>query len=280
MPLTNTIIHVGFPKCASTFLQNKVFPYLDVHFNNAEKTIPFHCMEISLAESDKYLKKTDLNDTLVSYEGIVGDPYTGFTNYRDRVDLVFKHFPDAKIIVVIRSSGYLNSLWGQHVRQGGTKTKSEFQKMKMIPQEDVVRYLREKFQNVLVLDFAQLEKNPHQFVQDICTFLDVEMPAITDLTPAGVGFNTRKLVALRYVNMMRVFLRRKIDFDTRIRHRSPIGILHTLFFLLIEKVAKLVAGKQDVRSPFVSRNGHIEYRTANKLDILKQLASEPDSDAP
>ncbi len=134
----NSILHVGFPKCASTFLQYKLFPFLAINFDNAEKCIPFHMFDESIKETADMLRNLCLDNTLISFEGIVGSYMRGFIDYKERIDLVSEIFPHSDIIVVTRSSGLCKSLWAQHIREKGTISWSKFQKGYIVPNCEIV----------------------------------------------------------------------------------------------------------------------------------------------
>ncbi len=132
------ILHVGFMKTGSTFLQRQVIPKLGVHHFDDPKYVgpgptevlsQLSSMKWNEAAADEakikllnFFKSLEEGDgpnygkTLFSWEGIVCHPLLGFLN-QDRVaDLMKDIFPDAKILMTIRKQDdFAESLYVQTI---------------------------------------------------------------------------------------------------------------------------------------------------------------------
>jgi len=123
-------IHVGLPKTASTFLQTKVFPRVE---NIKYITRPFTQQNIffnklqyadeSLYDGGKLkaeLEKIKDEKLLISDELLSGKPELNFINRSIITNRLRKLFPEAEILLFIRSQEkLLNSLYNQSVKKGG-----------------------------------------------------------------------------------------------------------------------------------------------------------------
>lgn len=147
--MTQWVFHIGYQKCASTWLQRNVFPRLaEVNFlgkraeasdTGAPKVDPtvFQCLYRALvvhpfdfdADGLRVLiaeHESDQRDhavTLVSAENLVGTPWQGGIDGPMRLERLARHFKDAKILLVIRHQvDALGSFYKQHLLEGGTCT--------------------------------------------------------------------------------------------------------------------------------------------------------------
>jgi len=122
------IVHIGLAKTGTTFLQQKVFPYLNLYFEGASYTPTaknpifkelIHCSSYSKnpiytdenifnnykKQLWEYINKNTNNKThkyLFSFEGLAGS-YTHNCNFRyENMQLIKKLFPNAKILFIFR----------------------------------------------------------------------------------------------------------------------------------------------------------------------------------
>lgn len=134
-------LHIGLVKTGTTFLQIEVFPklkkvnYVCLDDNDSYQRQIFKkildqeslLFEVNRTKDD-LLRHFDPNkDNLLSIEMLSGSPNI---QYRDRLNILEKLyalFPDAKIIVGIRSqSEMISSVYNQYVAMGGTKSIKKF----------------------------------------------------------------------------------------------------------------------------------------------------------
>lgn len=137
--MTNNIIfHVGYPKTASTFLQNKIFPklrnvkYFPLKPEDARLAMPD--ISMSLGRLYNYLDNPQASENqgieeviaavlaklepdnfnLFSSEGLIGIGNKGVDNssWRDRATLLKEIFGDARVLIVLREQySFLESLY-------------------------------------------------------------------------------------------------------------------------------------------------------------------------
>ena len=148
--MTDWIFHIGYQKCASTWLQLKVFPRLsDVNYLGKRSKVnhtaetggvhqpvfaefyhqltlhPFDFEKRELASSVAHYEANDTNQrvALISSEGLVGTPWRGAIDGPERLKRISEHFENAKILVVIRNQiDILESFYKQYLLSGGTGT--------------------------------------------------------------------------------------------------------------------------------------------------------------
>lgn len=128
------VIHIGYHKTATSFLQKQVF-FDPRHFclpwgKQAGQSIEHFVLEhAERFDPDQvrrdFLDKVDAGDgrvPVISHEGLSGNPINGLY-YLDRVaERLHRTFPEARIVIGIREQrALLVSLYYQHVRQGGSK---------------------------------------------------------------------------------------------------------------------------------------------------------------
>jgi len=188
------IVHVGYPKTGSTFLQKDVFPKI--------KNVNFLTNDLNNFDF-KNVKKDKLN--ILSREGLFGLPHESDlkTGYQ-RINEIKKNFPDAHIILIIREKKpWIKSLYKQYITGGG---KYNFKKwflnnfdLGFLDYEKNIKYLEKNFKQVLVLKFENLKKDPDKFVKDICDFIGVEVPKYENKI-RGKSPSKTTLTLIRFVN--------------------------------------------------------------------------------
>jgi len=137
------LIHIGFHKTASTFMQEVIFKEnqsLNLLNNNIEKKdlwfyknfINLNSHEFSkdnfIREFDKnFFQKNEKNKNIkkiniISDENLSGDPYTGIDSYI-MMDRIFDCFEYPKILIIIRNQlDMLLSLYSNFINNGGTRS--------------------------------------------------------------------------------------------------------------------------------------------------------------
>jgi len=127
------VLHIGFPKTASTYLQTVVFPeHPEISFSWREHKHVFFDLRDYGFGFDKSAFIARLNDTthdstnedckvrMFSAEALSGDAYSGLGG-RMIIDLLADLLPDAKVMVMIREQrSYVASVWNAYVMEGGT----------------------------------------------------------------------------------------------------------------------------------------------------------------
>lgn len=132
------IVHIGYPKTATTFLQWEVFPNLEgvnyVDYNTCRKIFPpiiyrdiidYNVREISNTISSTLVAKTN---NLFSFEALCGQPYGGAKGMnRSLIAQSLKNVGFDKVIITVRNPfEALDSYYRQYVIHGGTLRFKEF----------------------------------------------------------------------------------------------------------------------------------------------------------
>jgi len=164
-------IHIGLPKTGTSFLQEDVFPKMDVNFI---KYLP--------------LKAKIEGKTLISDESLYGSTYLKnerVASNKKIMKRLKKLYPNAKIIVVFRDKkNWLKSCYHQFIVKPERRTlvdgfddwyKNYFNK-NSLNFEDFEIFLKETFEDVLVLNYSLLKKSHKEFVKKISDFMDIPFP--------------------------------------------------------------------------------------------------------
>lgn len=120
------IVHVGYPKTGTKFLQNCVFPYMDgveyVGYWESMKTLRPVFSDTTLEFNPSKVK---IRPGLYSSERLVGEMGLGTYNYEIAQRLKDIGF-DRVIIVVRGHGGMAESTYRQYVAQGGTMSAKDY----------------------------------------------------------------------------------------------------------------------------------------------------------
>jgi len=197
-------IHVGLHRTGTTFLQKHVFPKI--------KGIKYYDRYNRFRLNHNFLLSID-DDTdmpiLISDEGLSNYNYSDYEEcsaYKiaDRLRTLF---PSAKIIVVFRKKEeWIRSLYNFCIKAGGDKDfeswRNEIFARKDIDFQEYENYLKNLFDDVLVLWYEKLKEKPRSFVQDICNFIGVPMPDF-EIVKENSSLNERANKLLLAVNRSR-----------------------------------------------------------------------------
>jgi hypothetical protein len=179
------IVHIGFHKTGTTFLQKKLFPSLDgINYKNyAESEILLKSIYDDTTVEYKNSDSQTLNlpeNTLLSYEGLVGKFCTGHYSYE--IALRLKQAGVTKILITIRRRDkMLESLYRQYVQLGGVLSASNFIKSRKyfrwsyLDYRTLINHYIDLFgnQNVLVLCQEELNKDIESVIKKLENFLPV-----------------------------------------------------------------------------------------------------------
>ena len=151
-----TLIHIGYPKAASTWLQKSLFPAIREFELVPETIISQRLLKPGTFVFDGNLERQNFNieykdSRLISDERFLGSFNLGWNNgayIRELANRLQTVFPEATIILFIRrQTDIIASAYAQYVRDGGTIS--------------FTRYLNPPpnftFQNILKFSFEQLE---------------------------------------------------------------------------------------------------------------------------
>jgi len=186
-------LHVGLPRCASTFLQTKIFPYLNLHYVHRKEHINYKMDHI------KYLKKVFKKskvDVLYSSETILGLPEI----VEDPVDTLKKYsvaFPDANIIIIKRDRAtWLKSMYYRYMhREGYIDFNNYYDNIldhKLLNVDHHISRSRSLFNGrVTYIDFEDLQTDHKFFIGQICEFMRVQIPYYKNKKINANNYNIR-----------------------------------------------------------------------------------------
>ncbi len=217
----NIVIHIGFHKSASTYLQQCVFPTLPVNYvyfsgNHREmldmiesETCPdpaviHDWLRQEIGRGNRKL----FNTTVISHEELSGHPHGRESINRFTTAKNLRHvFPRAKILIVIRNQlDYLTSIYTFRVAVKGHEHRSLEQFISQekglinhLKYDTVVDYYTKLFgrQRVRVLFLENLKAGRDDFINNICRFLEV--PSVKPAAAAGpINESTKYAIVLGF----------------------------------------------------------------------------------
>ena len=200
----NPLIHIGYQKTGSTFLQFNVFnesygfynPFDRYSSEVVQKLIITNPFEFNGHQTQKYFSKKfrdaekDNLCPVISAEDLSGH-LVAYRTYEKEVSLRLKEtFPEAKILIIVRKQqSIIKSAWRHYLRNKGPQPLSRFigkQYMKdgfsPILRLDKLKYdltvnqYQNLFgrENVLVLPFELLKLDQKEYIKKILEFSEVE----------------------------------------------------------------------------------------------------------
>ncbi len=263
--ISNILVHIGYHKTASTFLQDKLFEsgshgftrlseryrLINRHFIAADS---FHRLPediITRINSEAEAAATQNRTLVISHERLSGYPPSGGFDSRLIADRLYGGFPSARVLIVIREQkSFIRSMYSQYITDGGDLCLRRF----LSPPEPHIcrvpwwcfefamydRLIAHYFSlfgkdQVCVLPFELFRCDHQQFIDRIIAFLGRD-PAALPAVPADVINLRRPLVmqaATRLVN--RFIFRSQLSphglIEAR-RGKSPVEVLRPFFDLL------------------------------------------------
>ncbi len=131
MQTSDVILHIGYPKVASTWLQRRVFT-ADFGFQTPWATHANTAVEHFVLTPKPSFDPEKIWDDfssacagksgrpVISHEALAGDPIVGRYDGFETAERLAATFPGARVIVLFRAQeAYANSAWREHVRRGG-----------------------------------------------------------------------------------------------------------------------------------------------------------------
>lgn len=222
--MKKVFLHVGLPKTGSTFLQQNVFPYMNINLIRNNMNASFG----SLTNFSVVCKLLDDLPNVITDENLYGNVF-GLNNSVDGIDVYDNNFniairlqrlyPNAKIIVVFRElDSWIKSLHKQ--LKGNPYTKQTFNfrissEYKMFEQYE--KCLKNMFYKVLVLHYEDLKNNQDNFIQNICDFINVDFPENYDRRKVMVSLNEKQLRCLSVIPKLPIPKKVGYDMTTYVR---------------------------------------------------------------
>ena len=203
------LIHIGYHKTGTTWLQKNVFPDPKSGFSLVAGPLPvrFWFVAINDFEFDPERPRRRFRRGMeeaeegglvpvVSHERLSGSPYAGGHDSKASADRLALTFPDARVLIIIREQqSMILSVYKQYLRWGGAASLEQFLnqtlgsgrmpvfKYEFFEYHHLIGYYRRLFgeESVLALPYELLRKSPPDFLRRITDFVD--LPAV--VPPAG-----------------------------------------------------------------------------------------------
>lgn len=179
------VVHVGYHKTGSTWLQRAVFPLLD-----------------GIRYEPGYERGPVADGTLVSREGLSGTLWGGETGL-EIAERLATDAPGARILVFVRrQEDMLASIYGQYVNEGGWRGPRRFLESYDVGRFEyhrlVARY-RELFDQVKVIPYERMRDQPDAVVAEIAELCGARLREAPNLSRWNPSLS-RSLIHLLRVN--------------------------------------------------------------------------------
>lgn len=222
------LVHVGYPKTASTWLQGQVFlrpdsgfhsiPPLEILEHLLLRDVMSFDVDAALRSFEPHLREARNRRLvpLLSNEILVGDPIQGGRYWGMTVaERLHQLFPSARILIVIREQlSMLLSSYRQHVRVGGTATLEGFVhrdagfdavcRLEFFEYDRMIATYQRLFgrQAVLVLPYELLRQSTEGFVEPIMRLVGLDDSVNVDGRAANRGWGAATIEVRRRLNRL------------------------------------------------------------------------------
>jgi len=225
------LIHIGFPKTASTWLQQVIFNDEKLGFlapwgGQSGEAIQQFVIPDSFhfsAESAFKVFEPGLQEAakramvpVISHESLAGNQFKGTYYGKEVADRIHAVFPEARILMLIREQkSMVLSSYREHIKMGGIKTLKRFIgaesrkpgfaplcQLSYLEYELLIAYYQKLFgvDNILVLPFELLKQKQQVFGQKILNFVGLDgIPEYRQETK-NVGFKGATIEFRRKLN--------------------------------------------------------------------------------
>ena len=299
------ILHIGYHKTGTTFLQKSVFPNtpqllylgrtwisnkLDDFFFDFNFTNDFDFDNISMSNRfsniiDEIIieKKIDLSKkkaVLISHESLhSGSDYFG-SRIKEQSCRLKKVFPNAKIIISIRNQArMIESNYTNYINHGGKLTFNNF-----FYKSNYIRELRKKLEydflidmyfknfsesNVKVLIFEKIFQQTGPDLEELDTFLKFKTKVNFIDTSINKKLSKTKLNILRFVN---IFLANKFYIQYQNRVRRDQSFIEKIRWYLVRFLKKI-----EITKPLIFSNKKNKFMTDNQIQEIEKYFEESNS---
>jgi len=287
------LIHAGYPRCASSFLQDRIFNnFKKIYYVNegikfrSEMNNFCYQVEYDIDLQKKYSPLFFPGNTcrsFVSEEQLVGGLFSGCVNSAMILDKLERLECDIKVLVIVRNQiEILDSSYRQYIKMGGTYSiekffdtelsKRNFISLDCFKYYSTIEQFEKRFgkQNILVIGYKEMTNNFPKFIDKVSAFYDVEVGDF-----AGFNFKTKvnKSLNNRSLKMLRFFNKFVRSFFHPNQFIIPSGIissksLYKLFTYFSKKnKTKLISTKQEEFLSNYFRDDNEKLYKKYKIDL-------------
>ena len=229
MSFAEPLIHIGYHKTGTTWLQRRIFADKAFGFwrvwpkrviDEAFVTLDPFDYEPERAASGiaPFLSDADAHGAVavISHERLSGFDLLGSYDAPVIADRLHAAFPQGRILIVIREQrAMMLSMYKQHIKKSGTERPEQLWRQRSPrelrrpgPRLEVYEYHRliGRYQKlfgkdrVLVLPYELLQRDPRAFVREICSHVGVPAPDVVPSVTENVGVPGAMVAALRVSN--------------------------------------------------------------------------------
>jgi hypothetical protein len=225
------ILHIGYPKTASTWFQTRFYPLVSSHRYIARETVQKAFFSHGAFEFDPDLARVTLGGMgdlppVLCEELLSGSIFTsGLFGFRakETAHQLKAVFPDARVVIFIRSQvDMVSSTYNEYVKMGGTYGPRRFlhpdvSKIEFLP-NDLPRFTLEQFryaplirqyrslfgtENVHVFPYEAFRRDPERFLAVFQETLDLSLETGVDISlrPTNLSYRPSIIAAARFLNL-------------------------------------------------------------------------------
>lgn len=216
--MSGPLVHIGFPKAASTWLQEFLFsnrrlglrsPFTENRAKNAlvrPDGLDFDVAEARGAFGSKLAEVSDSGLVpVLSAERLCGNHSSGGYDTRELAERVAAVFPDGRVLIVVREQrAMLISMYKQYVGRGGSASFRHFLRPRLnrmrlplmslgfLSYDRIIRCYSDLLgaENVMALPFEMLVRDPHELAARIVRFAGANAePGAVEELPYAQGAN-------------------------------------------------------------------------------------------
>ena len=240
--MARTIIHIGMPRTASTFLQREFFPHVsNFEFYGVDRTQYSEVFQKILYQDDSCfnadevaaaLKPISNKDAILSNELFVGQSlYLHSTNRSRTARRLKQFFPDAEIVLMLRNQlSLLESLYSIGIYSGMTINPEDYIRFSDAPSRvdnplyptfaeaettesyyfsHLIELYRSLFSNVHVLLFEDFKSGPMPFAERLSQMLALNTAPIKNPEKrVNRSLSDRQIKLIRRLNLYKPVLNR------------------------------------------------------------------------
>jgi hypothetical protein len=302
-PSEHILLHIGYHKTGSSFLQREVFDSGDLGFvrlggeralinRHLVSTNSFHRPPSEIVEKiagEAAAAAAGGKILVVSHERLSGYPASGGYDSRLIADRLHGAFAHARVLIVIREQkSFIRSMYSQYITDGGDLSPRRFLNppephLNRVPGWDfdflaydrLIRHYRDLFgpERVLVLPFEALTREPERFVGDIVRFCGRE-PGQTAAVSSGL-VNPRRPLTLQFVTRLinRYLVRSQLSnrgFLPQPKARAALGLMAPVFNLLSPGLVERALDRRirrTIEAAVADRYAESNHRTAALIGL-------------
>lgn len=287
--MLDKIVHIGYPKTGSTFLQKVVFPsltgleYIDFHtcVKLFEDIIYLDQFDLDLRKTEEAFLRYQGNKSLFSQEALTGAPFTFKGLNRSEIPARLHALGFNKVIITIRNQvDIIDSLYRQYVYQGGVMRFKDFLNLDgkwnhylRAFNLDYLKYHRliikyiELFgrENILILPQEILKDNAGGYMKILGEFLD-EKIELDRNKGANESLTNASTNLLRFINHFTFNSQRP---NQLITNKISTKTIKKIFQVIIDPYLFSVLSKKRSYLNSVERSWIIDYYSQSNFELDK-----------